>query len=613
VDRRCGTVALSGHWVPKKLSTIRVLQPRRCTTDVVQRGGVVTLPLWCACVAASGREGKCLTWETTQGNGAVYYARAGGSYLGDAASARGYYNPDLVCQNLRIPLLTSVPGGKFARRTYRAIPSLASVGINYDAYDDDEGTVATSLAERVFYHKYALRVERAGKRVATIARYRPIEPPNKPQVMCVLQRYFQSIVRSVGVSAKITLEQFLAYYHGRRLSLYRKAAEVVRCNAFRDVWAVCLSFDKWEKLLRKETRVVPRVIHPRKPMYNVVLGQYIRHLEHHYYHAIQLAYSSGGYPTPVVMKGFNCYQQGAAFAAAWQDLGGDGAVVAIGGDAKRYDQHITEPLLSFEHKIYRAAYPGDTLLKHVLKQQLSLKAVCSTKESRLRYASDPIRCSGDMNTALGNCLLMCGFWYAFFEKSGIPLCDVRLFDNGDDSLVMVKREWLSRIVNDVPDFFMEIFGIEFALESPVEVLEEVEFCQTHPVYDGKRWRMVRNFPASLSKDSTVTHRVAHTSLPAYLHTLGECGLALTSGIPVLQEYYSCMMRACGYGLSWNPLEGSGMAMLARGLPATYSNVDPLCRVSFYRAFGINPDHQRAMERRFLETDAKTLVVEPSTA
>jgi hypothetical protein len=114
----------------------------------------------------------------------------------------------------------------------------------------------------------------------------------------------------------------------------------------------------------------------------------------------------------------------------------------------------------------------------------------------------------------------------------------------------------------------------------------------------------------MSKDATIIHsQYVGDNLTRYLATVGDCGISLTSGLPILQEYYTAM--GAGKGLSPlvdEQLAESGFFRLARGLHGKYRPITDTARVSFWRAFGIVPEIQVALEEQFRATTVPCGVV-----
>lgn len=129
------------------------------------------------------------------------------------------------------------------------------------------------------------------------------------------------------------------WYRGRRFVLYHRASTRLAAEGFRRSWASVRAFVKMEKFLMQLTfvwvrvkRLVPRLIQPRMPEYNVAVGRYIRQLEKYIFLLIARAFDpSCAHPIPVVMKGMDAFQQASNIIAAVERVGGDW--VAIGIDA----------------------------------------------------------------------------------------------------------------------------------------------------------------------------------------------------------------------------------------------------------------------------------------
>lgn len=209
---------------------------------------------------------------------------------------------------------------------------------------------------------------------------------------------------------------------------------------------------------------------------------------------------------------------------------------------------------------------------------------------------------------MGNCVIMTAALYSYAASLGIKPGPGRLvaLNNGDDCMVILERSDLESFLGNLPSFFSAL-GFVMKVEPPCSQLEQLVFCQTQPVYDGREWRMVRDPRVSLSKDATILdRRHATTDLSTQLCAIGQCGLALTSGLPVLQSYYEALQRGQtdrGVNKRGKPYRGhvdpnfveSGMYHLSRGCKVDVRSVSTAARVSFYNAFGIVPDQQVELE------------------
>lgn len=440
--------------------------------------------------------------------------------------------------------------------------------------------VRTALLERVFYHQTRPGVFEA-----------PVIPTAEQIGDCV--GAFQRALRyRVNRLTPVPLLEYPSRtYRGRKLALYQGAAEKVATRGPLKSDSYLSTFLKHEKLLVGTKRVVPRVIQPRRPEYNVAVGRYLHQLEHFLYRDIDSVFGR-----PTVMKGYNAYEQGAHFSREWARYK---CPRALGLDASRFDQHVSVPVLRWEHSVYDLYYRCPEL-RALLKWQLHNRGFVRTADATFQYAVHGGRCSGDMNTAMGNCLVMCALVYGLMAECGLVRASstrVSLFNNGDDCVLIGERGDVELLEARVVAFFARA-GFVMKVEPIVSVLEKVSFCQTSPVYDGRDWRMVRDPRASLSKDATLLGRAfaEQPRLSAQLYAIGQCGLALTGGLPLLQQYYTTVQGPNGPSRGVDErLYSSGFFQLARGLAPRARDITAEARVSFALAFDIPPDLQRALE------------------
>ncbi len=482
--------------------------------------------------------------------------------------------------------------GREKDRCLYRLPVLAGVA-TYVSCRDTIHNAATALLERVATH------EIAGQFV----------PPNQPLVGEVVRllRPFRTLLKYYAVpSAPIPLLEYPATaYSGPKLALYDRAARKVAVTGVLAKYSYLSTFLKHEKLPSGGKRVVPRVIQPRKPEYNVSVGRYLHHVESTIYHDVARVYGQ-----ETIVKGYNAFQLGGMLAKAWSRFRDP---AAVGLDASRFDQHVNTQLLSWEHSVYTGLYfPGYPELQTLLRYQLTNKGVVRCWDGQAKYSVSGGRCSGDMNTALGNCLLMTALIHTLLRENNLLNRDgttrVQLFNNGDDCVLIGEQADITMLARQVAPFFARV-GIIMKVEDVVRELEKISFCQTQPVFDGERWRVVRDVRQSFSKDChALDYESITTHLNTYLYQIGSCGLALTAGLPVLQEYYLSLRRgrvASGAPIGKRLLE-SGFYRLSQGLDPTVRPVTVEARCSFARAFGIMPDHQVALESWLRTVDLTTL-------
>lgn len=417
-------------------------------------------------------------------------------------------------------------------------------------------------------------------------------PPCTARPHLTLRGFKIAVCKAAGQHRPISHDQFLGYYSGRRQQVYARAvASLAERPLTEGDFGVKKAFVKAEKInFSAKPDPAPRVIQPRDPRYNVEVGVYLRPLEHAIYKAIQETY--GG---PTVMKGYSAEGVASAMRAMWDQFSDP---VAVGLDASRFDQHVRPEMLKWEHSVYTQCFQKDTRdrLRWLLRGQVHNKCFLQADDGRLKYRVHGSRMSGDMNTALGNCLIMCALVHRLAQERGVT---VRLANNGDDCVVYMERRDLKRFTDGLQDWFLE-YGFKMKVEEPVTCFERIEFCQAHPVFDGEGWIMVRNPNVATSKDAicVVKDYGFGPAAEKWLYAVGECGLSMTGGIPVVQEYYQAFLRSGQPGSVGNGVVAeTGMSMLARGLQRVHREPSDASRVSYWLAFGVSPTQQRAQEER----------------
>lgn len=427
-------------------------------------------------------------------------------------------------------------------------------------------------------------------------------PSPKPREGIYVERlrYFRnSLLKRFSSTTPISRQQFVEYYKGRRKTLYQKAADSLLHTSISRKDADIKAFVKAEFINSDDKPDPdPRVISPRDPRYNVEVGRYLRPIEHSVYRGIADIFGE-----PTVLKGYNAEQIGKIFKTKWDKYRDP---VAIGLDASRFDQHVSVEALKWEHSIYDGIYHSKELRK-LLSWQLHNKVVGHCRDGKLKYTTDGCRMSGDMNTAMGNCVIMCALVHAYLQSRGIR---GSLANNGDDCTVIFERKFLPNFQRGLSEWFLEM-GFNMKVEDPVYDLEGIEFCQTHPVFVAGSYTMVRNFPKALSKDCLSLKLMSSQRVcKAWMDAVGQGGLSLTGGIPVYQDFYSSYIRlSADISETKTARQNSkrrhrtpdveltnGMAWLSKGMARTYAKISPETRHSFYLAFGTTPEQQIAMER-----------------
>jgi hypothetical protein len=277
--------------------------------------------------------------------------------------------------------------------------------------------------------------------------------------------------------------------------------------------------------------------------------------------------------------------------------------IAITIDCTRFDAHVDMRVLQIEHSIYTHMC-NDPYLAKLLTWQLYNKG--SSKEG-VKYSVVGRRMSGDMNTALGNCLLMILMVMTAFDGF-VGRWD--MFDDGDDCLVIVEQSHRTDAINRILGVFPE-FGHVVKIEKIAETFEHIEFCQSHPVHVNGKPTFIRNVDKILSTSLTGSKFNQDGKRRRDLvRTIGQCELALSRGVPVLQAYCECLLRSASAGKLLDPTQlGESSYRIRRELKTlnltlqevTSEPITDATRLSFAQAFGIGIDEQIDIESKLNST------------
>jgi len=446
----------------------------------------------------------------------------------------------------------------------------SNMGIN----NNDIGTIECALLERMYFCKVD------GVFVAP-----PV--PNGKVVRQRLKVFKEQVLSIMRKPSRLSPLQVVEMYSGRKRTIYGNALKSLDETPLCRRDSVSIAFVKNEMV---DLSKAPRIIQPRNPRYNLMLGTYIKGIEHRIYRAIDRI--CGG---PTVMKGYNVVEVGNIIRSTWESFA---APVAVGLDATKFDMHVSETMLGWEHSYYKRMYPRDQELNLLLDWQMNNLGSAYADDGHLKYSVRGRRFSGDMNTALGNVLLMCNMVHAYCDARKV---NARFINNGDDVVVFMESRDLCRFQNGLKDWFFQL-GFRMTVEEPVFELPKVEFCQMRPIRVGDDCVMVRNIPTAMIKDSKITNAITRErELQAWLTAVGECGLAIAGGVPVLQELYQCYLRN-GAGVRTRVGESmnfqTGMRFMSRGVKLGYKQIEDKTRYDVYVAWDITPDEQRGLEEHY---------------
>lgn len=422
--------------------------------------------------------------------------------------------------------------------------------------------------------------------------------------------------RKVRVARVVPLEEVSSLYFGAKRKRYDLAYKSLCIKPLCEQDARVRPFVKREKLVctsgifATSNKVGldtkdPRVIHPRDARFNCHLARFLKRNEHRIFNMINGVYDAANHGIPTIMKGLNASDQGNALFRAWTRFRDP---VGIRMDFSRFDQHVSKRALKTEHLVYMTMFQKARKLglctksdlkelQWLLNAQLNNKCSMYLPDGQLHYRTSGKRMSGDLNTGLGNVVIVCMLFWVLMKDLGLRTEDFHLINNGDDCCLVVERYMLDRVLKALQPFFKPL-GFELEVEGVSDKLEDVMFCQSKPIeVTPGEWVMVRDLDASRVKDATNLQRVTtRADFDEWRSAVAGCGLALTSGVPVMQEFYLALTR--GVRPLHHQVFECGRDFLALGMLSRVRPVQDCARVSFFLAFGVTPQHQMAMEEYY---------------
>lgn len=445
-------------------------------------------------------------------------------------------------------------------------------GIDVAPFGKGVDNVVSGMKERVYY------VDSLGSK-----------PPPCVRKWEELLPLVEEVARCVGYSSRVSGNEFIATRSGSKRLMYARARDELMTRPVPLPTLAQLSFFTKTESTVWNKKQVPRIVSPRSFGFNYLLGKYLRPIEHRVFSALASVVGTD----VCVAKGLTQLQKGELIAGKLKP-----GYVCVGLDASRFDQTIGRELLLAEHALYKLCYKGDGLLSALLRCQLHNKGVARCRDGIVYADIGAMRCSGDQNTSLGNCIISCLLAKLFFIESGIE--DGDILNDGDDLLMFLPESCLHRL--EGLSCWYNRWGLRMKVEPVARIPEEVEFCQSRPVWTPRGYLLVRNWQKACNTDFSGGPRIADMrDYLVHLRNVGVCGLALAAGVPIHQAMYMAAIRHGKTG-KMTP-EVAGLHYQARiewagGACARFTPVHWRTRDSFWMAFGVSPAQQEAIEGWF---------------
>lgn len=489
--------------------------------------------------------------------------------------------------------VSSHVGAKPAKPRHVVVAPHVSSRVDFGAHNNDLPNGIRGLNERVF------NVQRGDRLIPT-----PLPEPGVWRSLGEVRKRLVERICEFGTVKHLTGQEFIDQCPANKRNLYAAAGREYDSRGWRGKDALIKFFVKMEKLnFTKKLDPAPRVIQPRSPVYNYAVGRFTRRIEADMYKALAKEWGDDG--DEVVMKGMTVEDVAMAMRKKWNKFT---TPVAVGLDASRFDQHVSADALKWEHSIYNGIF-NSSELRQLLKLQLNNKGMGFVDGHKVKYSVDGTRASGDMNTSLGNCIIMCTLVREYVRSIGL---DCELVNNGDDCVLFLEKSDLHKICSKqdgvwgsqhLEEWFLK-YGFEMEVEEPVFEFEEVVFCQSQPILLDKaedKWVMCRQPTAAWGKDALSLTESTALGFRQWSYQVGVGGAALFGDLPIFGALYEFYKRNGVDSNVKNSLivsDSGFMRMSSKPrIRGDYrGEISDDTRVSFYKAFGYIPSMQIAMEK-----------------
>lgn len=442
--------------------------------------------------------------------------------------------------------------------------------------------------------------------------------------------YFSKmIIDRTGPGIRDPHDVFAEKRPAQKRELYRQAVTDLKVRSLTREDSFPHAFVKLEKQIDEsngpgtqlddENPAIARIIQASSPKYNVCLGSFVSTMEESIYNAIDDIYPG----RKTVMKGQNATQIAQTFVEAWDEvsmkmtdyrlvnMGDDSVIVlrfkkkngttfvrAVSIDISRFDQHVHLDTVLHKHKFYLELFkhhPEVSELRELLDWQAHyhVHAFVRSQETGLSYkVTFPNRTgkvrSGDMDTSLAAVFIITSCLHNFLSNYKPMLYD--------DFIVQMKEHF-------------KIHGLPSKLEGKADCLEEIQFCQTSPIWTGKRWIMVPLL------NSLTKHAIGLCEVKKHMERLVQIGIAgrhAWNDIPIFGAYYRAFPSEADLPKRLGTKRWSDQSWTWSGISYQTglhrADVDTIrraggsvtddARISFWKSTGVEPYQQRIFEELF---------------
>lgn len=262
-------------------------------------------------------------------------------------------------------------------------------------------------------------------------------------------------------------------------------------------------------------------------------------------------------------------------------------------DASKFDAHVSVQCLQMMRRFYKSLFARkhSSYVNFLYGKTVSNLGFTS---HGVRYKTYGTRMSGDMDTGLGNCLIMYTMLCAYMLDVGIDKYVVSV--NGDDSVVIIERSQLVKARN-ISCFLR--FGFKMKFEVTDE-LQKMEFCQCRLVETEYGWVFSRDPRRILRRCGWSIENYTGKRLRDYVYTVGMGERAVNYGLPIGYPLAEALISLVPSG-KLRALDRK-QTLGFRGAKF-WNNKDKAIisyetRNSYDRAWDISPEEQISIEENF---------------
>lgn len=380
-----------------------------------------------------------------------------------------------------------------------------------------------------------------------------------------------------------SFEQVIQRYTGGKRAIAERAYQSLQKDPLNPKDSAVRMFLKDDKY-HTPKMCAPRCIQYRDKRYGITMARYYNALEHAMLQSCNM-YRGVATTNRLFAKGRNQLERASDLRQIWDSFI---EPVALSIDHSKFDAHCNTELLKAANKHNAACLPK--AFRGKFKKLAAQQLVNNGKtHNGTKYRTTGTRMSGDQNTGGDNSLINLGMTLDWLNSQKVQ---GQVYIDGDDFVCVVEARDVGKL--DVARYSK--YGMSTKLEGMTDMFEHIDFCQCRPVFDGERWRMVRNPERVLARLPWMVKKQPEARDKQWLKSIGMCELALNLGLPVMQAIATKLIKLSPKKYIVTPLHYMAKHEVMKPWRATPVEVRYEARLSYERAWGISPQQQLDYEK-----------------